>query len=34
MKFTCHPIEHTNESTAANSTEGYNTDNLPMGHQV
>ena len=34
MKFTLYPIEPAKESCTANTTEGYNTDNLPMQHQV
>ena len=34
MMFTCHPIEPAKESSAANTTDDYNTDNLPIEHQV
>ena len=34
MRFTLYPIEPAKESGTANTTEGYNTDKLPMEHQV
>ena len=34
ITFTSYPIEHTNESGAAKSTESFITDNLSMEHQV
>ena len=34
MMFTLYPIEPVKESGTANTTEGYNTDNLLIEHQV
>ena len=34
IRFTLYLIEPTKESCTANTTEEYNTDNLPMQHQV
>ena len=34
IKFTLYHIEPAKESGTANTTEGYNTDKLPMQHQV
>ena len=34
MRFTLYPIEPAKESGSANTTEGYNTDKLPMESQV
>ena len=34
IRFTLYPIEHAKESCTANTTEEYNTDKLPMEHQV
>ena len=34
IRFTLCRIEPAKESCTSNTTEGYNTDNLPMQHQV
>ena len=34
IRFTLYPIEPAKESGTTNTTEGHNTDNLPMQHQV
>ena len=34
IRFTLYHIEPVKKSGTANTTEGYNTDKLPMQHQV